>query len=74
MGSCISARAKYGTNNGVQRKNKNFKREFLNPYKDNSLSGMVTVLIDQLLLAKENRYIMRNELSASSKLRHMTNI
>ena len=43
------------TNNCVKRKNKDFKHEFLKPYKDNSLSGMVTVLIEQFLPAKENR-------------------
>ena len=61
-------------NNGVERKNKYFKHEFLKPYKDNSLSGMVTVLIDQLLPLKEKRYIITTESSASSKLRHLTNI
>ena len=43
------------TNNGVERKNKDFKHKFLKPYKDNSLSGMATVLIEQFLPAKENR-------------------
>ena len=43
------------TNNGVERKNKDFKLEFLKPYKDNSLSGMVTVLVEQFLPAKEKR-------------------
>ena len=43
------------TNNGVERKNKDFKHEFLKPYKDNSLSGMVTVLVEQFLPAKEKR-------------------
>ena len=43
------------TNNGVERKSKDFKHELLKPYKDNSLNGMVTVLIEQFLPAKENR-------------------
>ena len=43
------------TNNGVERKNRDFKHEFLKPYKDNSLSGMVTVLTEQFLPAKESR-------------------
>ena len=43
------------TNNGVERKNKDFKHEFLKPYKDNSLSGMVTVLVEQFLPANEKR-------------------
>ena len=40
------------TNNGVERKNKDFKHEFLKPYKDNSLSGVVTVLVQQLMPVK----------------------
>ena len=43
------------TNNDVERKNKDFKHEFLKPYKDNSLSGMITVLIEQFLPVKKNR-------------------
>ena len=62
------------TNNGVERKNKDFKHGFLKAYKDNSLIGMVTVLIDQFLPAKEMRYIRTTELSASSKLRHFANV
>ena len=34
------------TNNGVKRKNRDFKYEFLKQFKDKSLSGMLTVLID----------------------------
>ena len=41
---------------GMERKNKNFKHGFLKPYKNNSLSGMITVLIEQFLPAKENRF------------------
>ena len=37
------------TNNGVERKNKDFKHEFLSLHRDTSLSGMVTVLIEQFL-------------------------
>ena len=33
-------------NNGVERKNREFKYEFLKQYKDNTLSGMVTVLVE----------------------------
>ena len=40
------------TNNGVERKNKDFKHEFLKPYKDNSLSGVVTVLVQQFMPVK----------------------
>ena len=44
------------TNNGVERKNKDFKHEFLKPCKDNSLSGVVTVLVEQFLPAKEKSF------------------
>ena len=37
------------TNNGVERKNQEFKYEFLKQYKDNTLSGMITVLVEQLM-------------------------
>ena len=37
------------TNNGVERQNKDFKYEYLKQFKDNTLSGMVTVLIEQFL-------------------------
>ena len=62
------------TNSGVERKNKDFKHELLKPYKDNSLTGMVTVLIDQFHPAKEMRYIKTTEFSASGKVRHFANI
>ena len=77
MGSCIltrTTRISVNTNNLVERKNKDFKHEFLTPYKDNSLSGMVTVLIGQFLPAKEKKYIITTELSLFGKLRHMPNI
>ena len=37
------------TNNGVERKNWEFKYDFLNQYKDNILSAMVTVLVEQFI-------------------------
>ena len=43
------------TNNGVERKNRDFKYEFLKPYKSKSLSGMVTVLVEQFLPDIYNR-------------------
>ena len=43
------------TNNGVERQNKDLKREYLKQYKDNSLSGMITVLIEQFLPDKFRR-------------------
>ena len=44
------------TNNGVERKNRDFKYEFLKQFKDKSLGGMLTVLIDQVLSEAYNRY------------------
>ena len=43
------------TNNGVERQNKDLKHEYLKKYKDNSLSGMITVLIEQFLPDKFRR-------------------
>ena len=37
------------TNNGVERQNKDFKREFLVDHKENTLSGMLTVLVESFL-------------------------
>ena len=37
------------TNNGVERQNKDLKCEYLKQFKDNTLSGMLTVLIEQFL-------------------------
>ena len=37
------------TNNGVERKNREFKCDFIKQYKDNTLSGMVTVLVEQFI-------------------------
>ena len=43
------------TNNGVERQNKDFKYECLKQFKDNTLSGMLTVLIEQFLPDKYRR-------------------
>ena len=37
------------TNNGVERKNRKFKYDFLKQYKDNTLNGMATVLVEQIM-------------------------
>ena len=37
------------TNNGVERKNRECKYDFLKQYKDNTLSDMVTVLVEQFI-------------------------
>ena len=41
-----------GTNNEVDRQNKDFKYEYSKQLKDNTLSGMFTVLIEQFVLGK----------------------
>ena len=43
------------TNDGVERKSRGFKYEYLKQYKDNSISGMVTVLVEQFLPEKYDR-------------------
>ena len=43
------------TNNGVERQNKDFKYECLKQFKGNTLSGMLTVLIEQFLPDKYRR-------------------
>ena len=43
------------TNNGVERQNKDFKYEYLKQFKDNTLSGMLTVLIERFLPDKYKR-------------------
>ena len=44
-------------NNGVERKNKDFKHQYLVQFKDKSLSGMITVLIEQFLPDKEKKFV-----------------
>ena len=41
------------TDNGVERKNRDFKYEYLSQYKNKSLSGMLTVLFEQFLPDKQ---------------------
>ena len=50
------------TNNGTERKNKDFKYQFLCKFTGKSLSGMVTVLVEQFLIKKirEVRYLAVN--------------
>ena len=40
------------TNNGVERQNKEFKREYLVDYKDKSSSSMLKVLVESFLPEK----------------------
>ena len=46
------------TNNGVERKNKDFKYEFLSQHRNNTLSGMVVVLVEQFLPEIYSRYLV----------------
>ena len=43
------------TKNGEERQNKDFKYEYLKQFKDNTLSDMLTVLIEQFLPDKYKR-------------------
>ena len=43
------------TNNGVERKNREFKYDFLKQHKAKTLSGMVTVLAEQFILDTYSR-------------------
>ena len=45
------------TNNGVERKNKDFNHQYLAQFKDKSLSGMITVPTEQFLPDKEKRLV-----------------
>jgi len=44
------------TNNGVERKNRDLKYGYLSKYRDKSLSGMVTVVVEQSLPQKYKRF------------------
>ena len=48
------------TNNGIETKNRDFKRNFLCKYKDTSLSGMIKVLVEQFCPVHYNRYYTNN--------------
>lgn len=44
------------TNNGLERQNKLFKYTYLKSHRNNSLSGMPTILIEEFLPDNYNRY------------------
>ena len=46
------------TNNGVERKNKDFKYQFLSQHRNTTLSGMVAVLEEQFLPEIYSRYLV----------------
>ena len=43
------------TNNGIERENKDFKYQYFLKFKDKSLSGMITVLVEQFSVKKYER-------------------
>lgn len=48
------------TTNGLERQNEEFKHHFLGQHRDKTLSGMLTVLIEDFLPDKHARYIEKN--------------
>ena len=62
------------SNNGIERKNRDFKHEFLKPYKDNSLSGMVTVLVEQFGPETYGRYVESNQRRSSRYQKYNDNL
>ncbi len=40
---------KVNTNNGLKRQNRTLKHDFLQPYRDSSLTGLTTVIVEQYL-------------------------
>ena len=47
------------TTNGVERKNKDFKNEYLKPARTKTISGMVEVLVNQFLPEKHDEYVFK---------------
>ena len=45
------------TNNGLERQNKLFKYTYLKSHRNNSLSGMLTILIEEFLPDNYNKYV-----------------
>lgn len=45
------------TNNGVERQNRELKHSYLKDYKDSSLSGLMSVLVNHYLPDKYERYV-----------------
>ena len=47
------------TSNGVERQNESFKYQYLQKHSSSSLTGMLTILIEDFLVDKLERYIVR---------------
>ncbi|XP_066929672.1 uncharacterized protein [Clytia hemisphaerica] len=54
------------TNNGTETQNKTFKHKYLKAYRDKSLSGMMTVLVEQFLPQKYRGYLNKNKECSST--------
>ncbi|XP_070546963.1 sentrin-specific protease 1-like [Ptychodera flava] len=48
------------TNNGIERQNRAFKYDYLREYNDRTLSGMITVIVEQYFPSSYNRYREEN--------------
>ena len=46
------------TNNGVERQNESFKYSYLQRHKNSSVTGMLSILIEEFLLDKYERYLI----------------
>ncbi|CAH3018889.1 unnamed protein product, partial [Porites evermanni] len=62
------------TNNGVERQNKLFKYSYLKSHKNNSLTVMLTVLIEDFLPDNYSRYVEKNVRFSSLYQKYNQNI
>ncbi|KAL9988910.1 hypothetical protein ACROYT_G003403 [Oculina patagonica] len=65
---------KVNTNNGIERKNKSFKYEFLEGNRDMKLSGLLAILVTQFLPQSFKKYEELNIRSSSSYRLYNTNV
>ncbi|XP_065682326.1 uncharacterized protein LOC124811828 [Hydra vulgaris] len=61
------------TNNGVERQNKSFKYSYLQQFNSSSLTGMLTILIEEFFPDKYQSYIEKN-FKMDSRYRHYAKI
>ena len=47
----------FNTNNGVERQNESFKYSYLQRHKNSSITGMLTILMEEVLLDKYEKYL-----------------
>ena len=60
------------TNNGVERQNESFKYSYLQRYKNSSLTGMVTILIEDFFVDKFQRLVYNLNNQASNTYKQIT--